>query len=122
MNKTLFLSVLTSLLLQGCVSSKRFYNTTLVETTPLKHQKYTGQCWSFASTSLLEAESMRLGYEIPELSSFYFVYLNYLDNAEDWKVDVKLSKEFETLGFYISDHPLNQYKSLFNKYNIINYE
>jgi len=48
--------------------------------------------------------------------------LTYLDNAEDWKVDVKLSKEFETLGFYISDHPLNQYKSLFNKYNIINYE
>ena len=84
MNKTLFLSVLTSLLLQGCVSSKRFSNTTLVETTPLKHQKYTGQCWSFASTSLLEAESMRLGYEIPELSSFYFVYLNYLDNAEDY--------------------------------------
>ncbi len=27
---------------------------------------------------------MRLGYEIPELSSFYFVYLNYLDNAKDY--------------------------------------
>ena len=34
----------------------------------------------------------------------------------------KLSKEFETLGFFISDHPLNQYKSLFNQYNIIDYE
>ncbi len=46
----------------------------------------------------------------------------YLDMIEDWNVDVKLSKEFETLGFFISDHPLNQYRSLFNQYNIIDYE
>ncbi|MBD1145510.1 DNA polymerase III subunit alpha [Pelagibacterales bacterium SAG-MED34] len=46
----------------------------------------------------------------------------YLDIIEDWNLDVKLSKEFETLGFFISDHPLNQYKSLLNQYNIINYE
>ncbi|MFL2902692.1 MAG: DNA polymerase III subunit alpha [Candidatus Pelagibacter sp.] len=46
----------------------------------------------------------------------------YLDIIEDWNVDVKLSKEFETLGFFISDHPLNQYKSLFDQYNIIDYE
>ncbi len=46
----------------------------------------------------------------------------YLDTIEDWNVDVKLSKEFETLGFFISGHPLNQYKSLFNQYNIINYD
>ena len=36
-------------------------------------------------------------------------------------MDIKLSKEFETLGFFISDHPLNQYKSLFKKYKILNY-
>ncbi len=46
----------------------------------------------------------------------------YLDIIDDWNVDVKLSNEFETLGFFISDHPLNQYKSLFNQYNIINFE
>ena len=84
MKKIFLLFVLTSLLLQGCISSKRFSNTTLVKSTPLKHQKFTGQCWSFASTSLLEAEAIRLGYDIPELSSFYFVYLNYLDNAKDY--------------------------------------
>ncbi len=33
-----------------------------------------------------------------------------------------MSKEFETLGFYISDHPLNQYKSIFSHYNITKYE
>ena len=34
----------------------------------------------------------------------------------------KLTKEFETLGFYISDHPLNQYKPIFNQYNVISFE
>jgi len=48
--------------------------------------------------------------------------VTYLDIIEDWNVDVKLSKEFETLGFFISDHPLNQYKSLFNQYNIVDYD
>ena len=45
----------------------------------------------------------------------------YIENIEDWNIENKLSKEFETLGFFISDHPLNQYKSLFNQYNIISY-
>ena len=46
----------------------------------------------------------------------------YLEKIDDWNIDTKLSKEFETLGFFISDHPLNQYKTIFNQYNIINYE
>ena len=48
--------------------------------------------------------------------------LNFLENIDDWNTDIKLTKEFETLGFYISDHPLNQYKSIFKQYNIINYD
>ena len=47
---------------------------------------------------------------------------DFLEQIDDWKTDKKLSKEFETLGFFISDHPLNQYKIIFNQYNIINYE
>ena len=47
---------------------------------------------------------------------------NHLEKIDDWETDNKLSKEFETLGFFISDHPLNQYKIIFNQYNIINYE
>lgn len=46
----------------------------------------------------------------------------YIEKIEEWNNDNKLSKEFETLGFFISDHPLNQYKSLFKQYNIIDYE
>ena len=48
--------------------------------------------------------------------------LNFLENIKDWDFDIKLTKEFETLGFYISDHPLNQFKSIFKQYNILNYE
>ena len=48
--------------------------------------------------------------------------MNLIENTTDWITDVKLAKEFETLGFYISDHPLNQYKSIFKQYNIINYD
>ncbi len=84
MRRVNLLFALVPVLVLGCVSNKRFSNTTLVESTDLKHQKYTGQCWSFASTSLLEAEAIRLGYDVPELSSFFFVYHNYLDNAKDY--------------------------------------
>ena len=47
---------------------------------------------------------------------------DFLEKIDDWDIDNKLSKEFETLGFFISDHPLNQYKVIFNQYNIVNYE
>ncbi len=47
---------------------------------------------------------------------------NFLENTTDWVTDIKLTKEFETLGFYISDHPLKQYKSIFLQYNINSYE
>ncbi len=47
---------------------------------------------------------------------------NFLEKVDDWDKDTKLNKEFETLGFYISDHPLNQYKSIFKSFNIISYD
>ena len=48
--------------------------------------------------------------------------LDFIERTDDWISDIKLTKEFETLGFYISDHPINQYKSIFNRYNITSYE
>ena len=32
-----------------------------------------------------------------------------------------LSKEFEAVGFFISDHPLNQFKEIFEDYKIIDF-
>ena len=47
---------------------------------------------------------------------------NILSNTEDWKFEERLSKEFEAVGFFISDHPLNQFKEIFNDYNIIDFQ
>jgi DNA polymerase-3 subunit alpha len=40
---------------------------------------------------------------------------------EDWKFEERLSKEFEAVGFFISDHPLNQFKEIFENYQIIDF-
>ena len=44
-----------------------------------------------------------------------------LINTEDWKFEERLSKEFESVGFFISDHPLNQFTEIFNDYKITDY-
>ena len=33
-----------------------------------------------------------------------------------------MSEEFKSLGFYISDHPLNEYVEVFKQLNIISYD
>ena len=40
---------------------------------------------------------------------------------EDWKFEERLSKEFESVGFFISDHPLNQFTEIFEDYKINDY-
>ena len=42
--------------------------------------------------------------------------------TNDWKFEERLSKEFESVGFFISDHPLNQFKEIFDDYNINDYQ
>ena len=44
-----------------------------------------------------------------------------ISKIDDWNFEERLSKEFEAVGFFISDHPLNQYKEIFDDYNIIDY-
>ena len=44
-----------------------------------------------------------------------------LIKTEDWKFEERLSKEFEAVGFFISDHPLNQFLEIFKDYKIKNY-
>ena len=36
-----------------------------------------------------------------------------LIRTNDWQFEEKLSKEFEAVGFFISDHPINDYKDIF---------
>ena len=44
-----------------------------------------------------------------------------ISNVEDWKFEERLSKEFEAVGFFISDHPLNQFTEIFEDYKISDY-
>ena len=45
----------------------------------------------------------------------------FIENIEDWNFEDRLSKEFEAIGFFISDHPLNQFKDVFEDYKIENF-
>ena len=47
--------------------------------------------------------------------------INIIDAIKDWEFEERLSKEFEAVGFFISDHPLNQFKEIFNDYKIMDY-
>ena len=38
-----------------------------------------------------------------------------------WKKKELLAEEFKSLGFYLSDHPLNEYQEVFKQLKIINY-
>ena len=44
-----------------------------------------------------------------------------INDSIDWKFEERLSKEFEAVGFFISDHPLNQFTEIFDDYRIIDY-
>ncbi|MDC0215523.1 DNA polymerase III subunit alpha [Candidatus Pelagibacter sp.] len=46
---------------------------------------------------------------------------NIVMKIEEWKFEEKLAKEFEAVGFFISDHPLNQFKEIFDDFKIIDF-
>ncbi len=46
---------------------------------------------------------------------------NIITSVDDWKFEERLSKEFESVGFFISDHPINQFQDLFEEYKIKNF-
>lgn len=48
-----------------------------VPTTSVKDQARTGTCWSFASSSFVETELLRMGGEPVDLSEMYFVRMVY---------------------------------------------
>ena len=47
---------------------------------------------------------------------------NILEKSEDWNFEERLSKEFQSIGFFISDHPINKYKEIFDDYKITDYK
>ena len=45
-------------------------------------------------------------------------YLIKKENQKDWTSEEILSKEFESVGFYISNHPLKNYEDILKQYNV----
>ncbi len=55
-----------------------------VSTTSIKDQARTGTCWSFATSSFLETELIRMGKEPVDLSEMFFVRMTYPDKAKQY--------------------------------------
>lgn len=53
-----------------------------LKTTPVKDQQRTGTCWSYATTSFIESELIRMGKPDVILSSMFFVRHAYTNKAE----------------------------------------
>ncbi len=84
MNKSILHAA--ALLLTCTVFSQNYEFQTLkdIEAMPVISQDETGTCWSFSTTSFLEAEIIRLTGKKIDLSEMYSVRHTYLDKAENY--------------------------------------
>lgn len=55
----------------------------MLPSTPVKNQAVTGTCWSFATTSFIESELIRMGKGEYDLSEMYTVRYNYINRIMD---------------------------------------
>lgn len=90
--RILFLSVLSLVFINASAQKKnsaktdegyKFSPVTELKVTPVKNQASTGTCWSFATTSFIEAELLRMGKGEFDLSEMYIVRNNYYDRLRD---------------------------------------
>ncbi|WP_440634884.1 DNA polymerase III subunit alpha [Candidatus Pelagibacter sp. HIMB1746] len=63
----------------------------------------------------------KLANQIDLFSDNIEIVEDIIAKIEDWKFEERLSKEFEAVGFFISDHPLNQFTEIFEDYKINDY-
>lgn len=68
----------------GFSQTYEFHTIKDIEVTPVISQDQTGTCWSFSTTSFLEAEIIRLTGKKIDLSEMYNVRNTYLDKAENY--------------------------------------
>lgn len=80
---SLLLPAPQALLAQG-LEDFRFSDVTRISTTSVKDQARTGTCWSFATTSFIETELIRMGSGPIDLSEMYFVRMTYPQKAENY--------------------------------------
>jgi aminopeptidase C len=63
--------------------SLRFFPLVELKATHVKNQASTGTCWSFATTSFIESELLRMGKGEYDLSEMFVVRENYIDKLKD---------------------------------------
>lgn len=82
--------IYTSLIMAICFlatsmeAQYRFTSTQDIECTEIKSQGSTGTCWSFATSSFLESELIRLGVSDPDISEMHIVREIYKDKARNY--------------------------------------
>ena len=84
MNKSIFCVACSLISFSGFSQTYEFHTVKDIEATPVISQNKTGTCWSFATTSFLEAEIIRLTGKKIDLSEMYNVRNTYLDKAENY--------------------------------------
>ncbi len=102
-------------------SQYKFTKISLLETTPVESQGWTGTCWSFSALSFFESELIRQGTENPDLlSEMYIVRKAYESKAEkyirmDGKINFSEGGAFHDIPYVIRRYgivPLEVYKGL----------
>jgi len=73
---------------------------------------------SLASTLLIKSNNQTSLFNDNNGMKGDFEYIK----SDKWNKKKLLSEEFKSLGFYISDHPLNEYSEIFDQLKIISYE
>ncbi len=66
------------------VPAYKFENDKSVECTRVKSQGKTGTCWSFATASFLESETMKMGHSKNDFSEMFVVRNIYLNKAQNY--------------------------------------
>lgn len=62
----------------------QFDTLAVVKTTPVKSQYKSGTCWSYATTSFVETEILRIDGKEYDLSEMYFVNYAYVNKAKQY--------------------------------------
>ena len=70
-----------SLLAQDELEGYKFKDVTDIKVTNVKDQQRTGTCWSFSTTSFIEAELLRINKTEYDLSEMYFARNAYINKA-----------------------------------------
>ena len=84
MLKNFLLPFLILISYTGLFAQYEFTMTSDCHCTSIKNQQNTGTCWSFATSSFLESELIRMGKKDYDLSEMYFVRQIYKDKSQNF--------------------------------------